>query len=396
MSARRVLVTDGEQRSSLAVVRSLGRAGHAVHVTSTRGDSIAGASRHCRAEHAAGSALDDAPAYRAAVRRIAAAERAEVVIPMTEPSLLALLGTGGTPDDFVMPFVDRETFARISDKQRVLDEARCLGIAVPEQRVACDHASALAMAPELRYPVVLKPSRSVASRDGGGVRLSVSHVDGPRAFKFALAALDRDAFPLLVQQRIVGPGIGIFLLRWDGRTVARFAHRRLREKPPAGGVSVCSESAEADPALVERSIALLDAFAWRGVAMVEYKVDGETGVPYLMEVNGRFWGSLQLAIDCGVDFPALLVALALGERPAPVESWAVGRRNRWWWGEVDHVLARLRHAPAMLALPPDAPPVLGALGDLALPWRPGRRGEVLRLDDPLPFVRESLDWLRGR
>ena len=46
--------------------------------------------------------------------------------------------------------------------------------------------------------------------------------------------------------------------------------------------------------------------------MLELKVDAATGVPYVMEVNGRFWGSLQLAVDAGVDFPVLLVRRALG------------------------------------------------------------------------------------
>ena len=69
-------------------------------------------------------------------------------------------------------------------------------------------------------------------------------------------------------------------------------------------MSVYRESVAADPDLVRRSRALLDAFGWCGVAMVEYKLDERTGTPYLMEVNGRFWGSLQLAIDAGVDFPS--------------------------------------------------------------------------------------------
>ncbi len=53
--------------------------------------------------------------------------------------------------------------------------------------------------------------------------------------------------------------------------------------------------------------------------MVEFKADARTGTPYLMEINGRFWGSLQLAIDAGVDFPAILVAAALGA-PIPPRS----------------------------------------------------------------------------
>ena len=160
------------------------------------------------------------------------------------------------------------------------------------------------------------------------------------------------AFPLLLQERVVGPGVGIFLLIWDGVLRATFAHRRLREKPPSGGVSVYRESIAADPALVERSRQLLAHFGWQGVAMVEYKVDERTGIPVLMEINGRFWGSLQLAVDAGVDFPRLLIDCAEGKPTRRTRRRiTVGSRLRWWWGDVDQLLLRLRHSGADLGLP---------------------------------------------
>ena len=62
--------------------------------------------------------------------------------------------------------------------------------------------------------------------------------------------------------------------------------------------------------------------------MVEYKRDSSTGQPYLMEVNGRFWGSLQLAIDSGVDFPRILVACALGEKSREIDRAEIEAQNR--------------------------------------------------------------------
>jgi hypothetical protein len=130
--------------------------------------------------------------------------------------------------------------------------------------------------------------------------------------------------------------------------------------------------------------------------MVEYKVDAGSGVPYLMEVNARFWGSLQLAVDAGVDFPRLLLAAAAGDHPASINQYRVGVRNRWWWGEVDHLLARLRRSDEDLALPAGAPSRWQAVVDFLMPWRPGDHNEVLKLGDPLPFLRETTNWFRGR
>jgi predicted ATP-grasp superfamily ATP-dependent carboligase len=244
---------------------------------------------------------------------------------------------------------------------------------------------------------VVKPSRSVTDA-GAGERDKhpVRYARDGAELEQALASLPAHAYPVLLQQRVIGPGVGIFLLLWNGRIAATFAHRRIREKPPAGGVSVYRESIPADPDLVARSRALLDRFQWNGVAMIEYKLDAATGTPYLMEINGRFWGSLQLAIDAGVDFPRLLVALALGEEVAAEPSYRPGVRSRWWLGDVDQLLTRLRRSPEELALPPGSPGPWAALRDFLVLWRPGDRSEILRMDDPAPALRELAEWAHGR
>jgi predicted ATP-grasp superfamily ATP-dependent carboligase len=178
--------------------------------------------------------------------------------------------------------------------------------------------------------------------------------------------------------------------------VAVCGHRRIRETPPSGGVSVYREAIAPPATLVAQSRALLDQFDWKGVAMVEYKVQESTGTPYLMEINGRFWGSLQLAIDAGVDFPNLLVDSALGahsgRRPDEIRE---GVRSRWEWGDVNHLIARLRRSSTQLALPPGSPGRGDALLDF-FHWRRGDRLEVLRMGDLGPFVRETIDWFRRR
>lgn len=130
--------------------------------------------------------------------------------------------------------------------------------------------------------------------------------------------------------------------------------------------------------------------------MIEYKLDEATETPYLMEVNGRFWGSLQLAIDAGVDFPSLLLAASRGLAYQPVHDYRTGVRLRWWWGDVDHLVARLRRSPAALSLPPGEPGRWRVVRDFLRIGGPGDRSEVFRSSDPLPFVRETMDWLRRR
>jgi predicted ATP-grasp superfamily ATP-dependent carboligase len=380
-----VLVTDGAERASLAVVRSLGAAGCVVHVCSESGHSLAGASRYCRNEHRVPSALHASSAFVEAVRQICTDHEISVLIPVSEAALLALLERRDELQVRI-PFTSHATFRHVSDKLSVTAAARRCGIAVPSQEVE-------RLGPLLRYPVVLKPARSVASNDKGAVKLTVRHAQSPEELLGEARHFDARAFPLMLQERIVGPGVGIFVLVWKGELVAAFSHRRLREKPPSGGVSVYRESIAIDPELLQKSLALLAEVAWQGVAMVEYKVAAD-GTPFLMEINGRFWGSLQLAIDAGVDFPRLLIAASSGEKVLPVTRYSVGARLRWWWGDVDHLLMRLRRSDSELALPPGSPSRWQAVRSFVRPAAQ-TRNEVWRIDDPRPFIAETIAWLRG-
>ena len=199
--------------------------------------------------------------------------------------------------------------------------------------------------------------------------------------------------PSLIQERIVGPGMGIFVLCEHGAVRTAFAHRRLREKPPSGGASVLCESVALDPALLAQAARLLGPLGWHGVAMLEYKQDRRSGTPFLMEVNGRFWGSLQLAVDAGVDFPYLCCQLALGTAARRSGSYKVGIRSRWLLGDLDHLLLRLFHSDRDL---PDGAPSRAA--DAARVPEAGRRAVCTTRssggDDPRPALYELRQYAR--
>ena len=396
-SVKRVLVTDGDERSALAIVRSLGRAGYEVHVCSRAGRSLAGASRYAKSDVCIVDQLMRPDEFARELADHCKRIGIEALLPVGEASLLAVLANQESFERILVPFASEDQFRRVCDKAQVLKAARDVGIAVPAQHLLRERAelSTIIDSGSLRFPVVVKPSRSVVGDTTSRKKVGVSYAATAEELVRRVDSYGDAAFPLLLQQRVVGPAVGIFVLRWDGEILGAFSHRRLREKPPSGGISVYSESVSLDPLLLAQSQALLECFDWRGVAMVEFKVDEATNVPYLMEINGRFWGSLQLAVTAGMDFPAMLLAAATNRLGTRMLDYQVGVRNRWWWGEVDHLLARLRRSNEELSLPPGAPTRMRAVFDF-LRWTRNDRNETLRLSDIRPFLRESKLWLQGR
>ncbi len=390
-----ILITDGNDRAALAAARSLVRAGHRVHVAAPVRLSLAGVSRGVRPHSLASDPLADPAGYATELGRLVRAAGAGLVLPMTDPSLEAVLEhREALPEGTVLPFPDLATYRAASDKAHVLTLARESGFGVPETQLIATPGAAGGVIPDAAFfPAVVKPHRSVVTVGGIRRKTAVTLVADPAACRRALTALPAAAFPVLLQRRVSGVGEGFFALRWGGRTVAMFAHRRLREKPPAGGVSVYRESIPLDDRLARPGLRLLDALGWNGVAMVECKRDQATGRAVVMEVNARFWGSLQLAIDAGVDFPSLLVRCAAGETVPACHDYRVGVRSRWFWGDVDHLYLRLRRSRAELQLEQGAGSRLQALLDV-LRVSPGRdRCEIWRWRDPAPFVVETLQRL---
>jgi predicted ATP-grasp superfamily ATP-dependent carboligase len=116
----------------------------------------------------------------------------------------------------------------------------------------------------------------------------------------------------------------------EGAAVRRFQHRRVAEWPPEGGFSSVCDAVSLDQHtdLQERSIALLKAINWEGVAMVEYRFNPVTGKAVLMEINGRYWGSYPLAVECGVGFALISYYLHSGLGMPPLSSLRTGVRSR--------------------------------------------------------------------
>lgn len=390
----RILVTDPEQRAALAAARALGRGGFEVYtIGGERG--LAGVSKYV-AEHQSLplNQLANSDAFRDSVGALVRRVQADAVVPVTDRASRALLGFD-QEIGAVVAGPSRHAYLAASDKASLLATAQQCGLRVPQQQLL--EAPGSALAPELVNGwVVVKPAHSVVEVDGAMVSTTVRYALGREALTRLVATYPAQAYPLMLQERIVGYGEGVFLLRKQQQTQLVFAHRRLREKPPAGGVSTYREAIQPPAALVTQCEALLDALGYEGAAMIEFKRDAVTGEHVLMEINARLWGSVQLAVDAGVNFPLALVQSALGQPFTGHNSAKVGVRSVWELGELDHMWALLRRSPEQLQLPPGEKSGVPAVFKALFNRRLGDHPEVFCLSDPMPFFAEFSRWIRAR
>jgi protein-tyrosine-phosphatase/predicted ATP-grasp superfamily ATP-dependent carboligase len=316
------LILDGHSRAAVETVQALGRGGIPVDVAS-HVPSLAGRSRYCRRALVQPDAAG-ADAFLEWVESTVAASACRLVVPTTENSLRCFVGRRVSEHLRQMAVLPSDESLQIAlSKELTRERAAALGVRVPRSRLLT--AESL-HSPPLTFPVVLKPQVSLVVDRSRVRRLAPvvvrTEVDRVRALERLLPLT-----PVLEQEYVPGTGAGVECLYRHGQLLWCFRHERVHELPLAGGASTYRRSVPADGPLVADAIRLLDSLAWHGVAMVEFK-HTSAGDWWLMEINPRLWGSLALALDAGVNFPAGLWSLACGENPGPQPKYRTGYYTR--------------------------------------------------------------------
>jgi predicted ATP-grasp superfamily ATP-dependent carboligase len=392
-----VLITDGENRSALAVTRSLGKKGCTVFISGKDIANISASSKYCKKAFKTPDPLTESKKYSQAIEEIIRLEHINVIFPMTEQSIYCLNSSREKMgQNVILACVPPEKMNAVSNKYSLFQLAAKLGIDIPETLYVLDAGDFQRKKEQVgSFPVVVKPAFSKIQDGEKILSTGVLYATTPNELNSLYETKPVLRYPSLIQEMIKGEGTGLFSLFDHNRHLALFSHRRILEKPPSGGVSVLCESVSLDNAMVEASRTLLSEVQWTGIAMVEFKRDVRDGKAKLMEINGRFWGSLQLAISSGMDFPALCLDYYLGKKPASLLSdYIVGRRLKWFFGVLDHLIIRLKNKQSLQNLPPETPAVWQVARDLFNLGDKNCSSDVYNAADLSPVITESKAYIK--
>lgn len=318
-----VLILDAEFPNALAVLRSLGRAGCVCDLGSSVKTPICQYSRYANRIFNYPDPLLDKSGFIDFIIKLVQTTDYDLIIPMTERSVIPL-----TVSDRMNPWrkqlaiAPADGLAQVLDKSKTLNIAEALDIPVPFSSTIRSTQELLTIHSHLEYPVVLKPVRSVSNKEKSrqlSVNYAFNHDELVNLGKGIL--IDNE---ILIQQYVKGEGVGIELLADHGEIVYAFQHKRLHELPLTGGGSCYRKSVEINPVLLDAAKKLVSALRWHGVAMVEFKWQPDTHEYWLMEINGRFWGSLPLGCAAGADFPGMLFDLLVNNKRPTSNKYVEG------------------------------------------------------------------------
>jgi predicted ATP-grasp superfamily ATP-dependent carboligase len=314
----KVLLTDGNFKHTLAAVRALGKRGIEVTVLSHIRVSVSFGSRYCAHIAIAPDPQRDPDGFSRFLLAYVREHDFNVLLPISFAAVMQVAKIRRELEQYVkIPLAGEDSLAIAGSKDETLRFAEKIGLAIPRTWYPRQETDVRALAGQITYPAVIK-----GSEESGFVRYANSPDE--LVEKYRMIA---DYSPV-IQEYITGKGYGFFALYCQGRPRAIFMHERVREYPVTGGPSAVAMSIF-DPALRTAGEKILTSLNWHGVAMVEFKKDDRTGEYVLMEINPKFWGSLDLSIASGVDFPYLACRMAAEGDVSPVTEYETGVKFRW-------------------------------------------------------------------
>jgi len=324
MNKPKVFVTDAQMRSSLAVIRSLGR--RELEVTGGEETRFATGffSKYCKHSVVYPSPKKNQDRFLEYMKELVTNNEYEVIFPMTDYTVIPIVKHKKEfSKHTIVPLPDYNILMNAIDKAKTLRIAMENNIPCPKTHFMNELSDINDIKDNLVYPVIIKPAKGFGAR---GVELCKSYEE--------LRLKSREVYVVhgsfLVQEYIPhGDEIGVYaLFNFDSEPRAVTVQRRIRSYPISGGPSTLRETIK-NPKLVDTAFELLKSLKWQGVAMVEFRTDPRDGIPKLMEVNPRFWGSLQLSILAGVNFPYLLYKLVTEGDIEPVMDYKERIKCRW-------------------------------------------------------------------
>ncbi|MHB1287247.1 MAG: arsenate reductase/protein-tyrosine-phosphatase family protein [Leptospirales bacterium] len=379
-----ILVLDGDHPNALSVVQSLGRAGYRVSLAGANLSGPAFLSRYPVNKMEYPDPFRKKSAFIEWVARSPEEGRSGTLFPVTDKTihpLMEMKTLGILPLSAFLP--DSASFSKIFDKQETMTLAHECGIPIP-RTVVLFSPDDMHLAEGFSYPCFAKPASSKVWNGDTGHNLSAEMIRNRSGLEEAVTRLTKIC-PVLLQEYVPGEGVGIEVLCDKGEVVLEFAHKRVHELPLTGGGSSYRVSIESPGPLRDASRKLLGRIGWHGLAMVEFKVEGDRF--WLMEVNGRVWGSMPLALSAGADFPRFYADLDLRfQRPRLSIPPRIGLYQRKLYGDIvwfrdnlkaDKTDKRLHTRPVLRT----------ALEWLRFLWGQDR-WDSFRLSDPAPFVYE--------
>lgn len=319
----KILVTDGRSLASLAIIRSLGQKGFEIHCGDEFKYNLSSFSKYVTKKVIYPSPEKFPEEFMTYLKKLNEDEKYNMIIPVRdETTLLLAKNKNNFPQSTNIYLADYDIILKFRNKGEAIKLAQEYGIPVPKTYFPED-IDIQEIKNFTNYPILIRPRISSGSR-------GIKYVASPSDFDDAYNEIKKEYGEPMIQEYVSHAGghysIGS-LFDENSNPVAVHVYKEIKQYPISGGPAVVALSVEKEP-WVDKLLELLEKVGWKGPSHMDVLLDPITNAPKLLEVNPRFWMSLNLSINSGVDFPYLLYQLG-NKDSICIEPYKTGIKYRW-------------------------------------------------------------------
>ena len=339
-----ILLTYGWVRSSYGALRNLSDHGLDVSISDSSIIGMSQFSKYSKSFDKYVSHYEDEEIFVQNILDICDKRGVSLIFPSHNETEILARHKDRFPKNLTKILPDADLCELFNNKAKAYDLCSTLGIPVPKRIQYSD--------PNTIVEILSKSGiqKSVIKLLTGNSSKGVFYAENPNDAQnlvmqlIEVHGLVPNRYPQ-IEEYIDGDGFGCSVLYSEGRFIAHFTHKRLRDKIATGGTSTFRVSAE-HKGIEDATKKIFDHVGWNGLAMCEFKVCQRTGKFWFIEINPRMWGSISLAIQAGVEFPYLAWLSSKNGVEAALEyhqasKLKFGWKARWLLGDLFVVLDKI-------------------------------------------------------
>lgn len=234
------------------------------------------------------------------------ANNISVVVPIAEPehSFFIKYKDAISQISKIIPLPELSNFEIAKGKKLLSDFAETNNIAHPRSFYITSESDKQQMLATANFPILIKP---VDQKGGDGIIKVMTGED----FEEQVPKIVQ---PLFIQEYIEGYDIDCSVLCLNGKIITYTIQKGtlVGHNPYAPQLGFDFITNEEVFQIAKTTMSKLN---WSGVAHLDLRYDSKTNSYLLLEINPRFWGSIEGSRVSGINFPDLAIQLAQGNLP---------------------------------------------------------------------------------
>lgn len=233
---------------------------------------------------------------------------------------------------------------------------------------------------DIQYPVIVKGVEGLYFYKETGAKAFIANSDGEIKTILNNIFNSTDLSEIIIQEMISGDTSSMYSFCSffkNGKVIRYWTGRKIREHPMGLGTATFAESVHV-PEIIEFGSKLLEAMNYYGISEIEFKADPLDGKFKLIEMNARSWLWISLAKRAGIDFVAMLYNDTIGKNTTILDTEF--KENVKWIHFYTDLWVSIKEMMGGKV----------SMRNYISSLRGEKEYAVFSLDDPLPFIAETL------